>query len=101
MTDIERLKIRTEESDTRILYELLESAENIIISRRFPFGRENATFEERYRDLKIRIAEDMYNRLGASGQLSHSENGIDRKWSSEWVSEQLLNEIIPKVGRPT
>lgn len=101
MTDIERLKIRTEESDTRILYELLESAENIIISRRFPFGGESATFEERYRDLKIRIAEDMYNRLGASGQLSHSENGIDRKWSSEWVSEQLLNEIIPKVGRPT
>ena len=101
MTDIERLKIRTEESDTRILYELLESAENIIISRRFPFGGENVTFEERYRDLKIRIAEDMYNRLGASGQLSHSENGIDRKWSSEWVSEQLLNEIIPKVGRPT
>lgn len=101
MTDIERLKIRTEESDTRILYELLESAENIIISRRFPFGGENTTFEERYRDLKIRIAEDMYNRLGASGQLSHSENGIDRKWSSEWVSEQLLNEIIPKVGRPT
>ena len=101
MTDIERLKIRTEESDTRILYELLESAENIIISRRFPFGGEKATFEERYRDLKIRIAEDMYNRLGASGQLSHSENGIDRKWSSEWVSEQLLNEIIPKVGKPT
>lgn len=101
MTDIERLKIRTEESDTRILYELLESAESIIISRRFPFGGDNAAFEERYRDLKIRIAEDMYNRLGASGQLSHSENGIDRKWSSEWVSEQLLNEIIPKVGRPT
>ena len=101
MTDIERLKIRTEESDTRILYELLESAESIIISRRFPFGGENAAFEERYRDLKIRIAEDMYNRLGASGQLSHSENGIDRKWNSEWVSEQLLNEIIPKVGRPT
>ena len=101
MTDIERLKIRTEESDTRILYELLESAENIIISRRFPFGGENATFEERYRDLKIRIAEDMYNRIGASGQLTHSENGIDRKWSSEWVSEQLLNEIIPKVGKPT
>lgn len=101
MTDIERLKIRTEESDTRILYELLESAENIIISRRFPFGGKIATFEERYRDLKIRIAEDMYNRLGASGQLSHSENGIDRKWSSEWVSEQLLNEIIPKVGKPT
>lgn len=100
MTDIERLKIRTEESDTRILYELLESAESIIISRRFPFGGENAAFEERYRDLKIRIAEDMYNRIGAAGQLSHSENGIDRKWDSEWVSEQLLNEIIPKVGAP-
>lgn len=100
MTAIERLKIRTNEKDTRILYELLESAENIIISRRFPFGGENAVYESRYDDLKIRIAEDMYNRIGASGQLTHSENGIDRTWGSEWVSEQLLNEIIPKVGVP-
>lgn len=101
MTDIERLKIRTEETDTSLLAELLESAESIIISRRFPFGGDNARFEERYRDLRIRIAEDMYNRLGAAGQLSHSENGIDRKWDSEWVSEQLLSEIIPKAGKPT
>lgn len=100
MTAIERLKIRTNEKDTRILYEMLESAESIIVSRRFPFGGENAVYESRYDDLKIRIAEDMYNRIGASGQLTHSENGIDRTWGSEWVSEQLLNEIIPKVGVP-
>ncbi len=98
MTEIERLKIRTNESDTRLMYELLESASSIIISRRYPFGDGSGTLEPRYQDLKIRIAEDMYGRLGAAGQISHSENGIDRKWGSEWVSEQLLNEIIPKVG---
>ena len=80
------------------MFELLESAESIIISRRFPFSNQEAKFESRYSDLKIRIAEDMYNRLGASGQLSHSENGISRSWGTEWVSEQLLNEIIPMVG---
>lgn len=98
MTEVERLKIRTGENDGRLLFELLESAESIIISRRFPFSNQEAKFESRYNDLKIRIAEDMYNRLGASGQLSHSENGISRSWGAEWVSEQLLNEIIPMVG---
>ncbi|MGM9684504.1 MAG: hypothetical protein ACI3ZQ_05785 [Candidatus Cryptobacteroides sp.] len=98
MTDVERLKIRTGENDSRLLFELLESAESIIISRRFPFSNQEAKFESRYNDLKIRIAEDMYNRIGASGQLSHSENGISRSWGAEWVSEQLLNEIIPMVG---
>lgn len=101
MTDIERLKIRTEEDDVVLLGELLESAENIIIARRFPFGGEDAVFEERYRDLKIRIAEDMYNRIGMSGELVHNENGINRTFGAEWVSEQLLHEIIPKVGKPS
>lgn len=100
MTDVERLKIRTEEDDVELLAELLESAENIIIARRYPFGSGETVFEERYRDLKIRIAEDMYNRIGATGELSHSENGISRSYGSEWVSEQLLSEIIPKVGKP-
>lgn len=98
MTNIQRLKIRTGEENCELLDELLNSAENIILSRRFPFGDYPNVFPHRFDDLKIRIAEDMYNRLGAAGELIHSENGISRTWGSEWVSEQLLQEIVPMVG---
>lgn len=98
MLAMERLKKRTEEKDTDLLFELLMSAESIILMRRFPFGGYPPALPEQYLDLQVRIAEDMYNRIGASGQLTHSENGINRSWGSEWVSEQLLNEIVPMAG---
>lgn len=110
MTLLDRLKKRTNEPDEEILEDMLESAKSIILGRRFPFGWPppikdnfgNYTYgtcvEPRYEDLQLRIAEDMYNRIGASGQMSHSENGISRSWGSEWVSEELLQEITPYVG---
>lgn len=112
MTAIERLQKRTNEPDEAILEDMLKSAKSIILSRRFPYGdwpqktvtdddgneTEETYVEPQYEDLQLRIAEDMYNRIGASGQLSHSENGISRSWGSEWVSDQLLQEITPYVG---
>lgn len=98
MTSIQRLKLRTGEESCDMLYELLDSAEQIILSRRYPYGEYPNVFPKRYEDLKIRIAEDMYNRIGAAGQLTHNENGISRTWGSEWVSEQLLQEIVPLAG---
>lgn len=98
MTNVQRLGLRTGEENCELLYELLDSAEQIILSRRYPYGDYPSVFPRRYEDLKIRIAEDMYNRIGATGQTAHSENGISRTWGSEWVSEQLLREIVPLVG---
>lgn len=113
MTNFERIKRRIpDEPDEGLLKEMLDSAKNVILGRRFPYGDwptifvededgnhvEVTVVEPRYQDLQIRIAEDMYNRLGAQGQLSHSENGISRSWGAEWVSEQLLQEITPMVG---
>lgn len=112
MTAIERLQKRTDEPDEAILADMLESAKSIILFRRFPYGdwptkkvtdddgneTEETYIEPQYQDLQLRVAEDLYNRVGASGQLSHSENGISRSWGSEWVSDQLLQEITPYVG---
>lgn len=113
MTQLERLKRRIpDEPDEGVLEEMLESAKNIILGLRFPFGNwptktvedeygrleETSVLEPRYLDLQIRIAEDMYNRIGASGQISHSENGVSRSWGSEWVSSQLLHEVTPMCG---
>lgn len=98
MTPLERLKYRTQEADDGLLLEMLESAKNIILGLRYPYGDWPEDLEPRYLDLQVRIAEDMYNRLGASGQTHHSENGISRSWGAEWVSEQLLREVVPMVG---
>ena len=104
MDMIERLQIRTGEQDDRILQDCLDTATSAIMARRYPFGdwptESDGTIkvEERYEDLQFRIALDLYNRIGAEGQMSHNENGISRSWGAEWVSNQLLAEVTPKVG---
>ena len=99
MTQLERLKIRIPENNNETeLEELLESAKAVILSRRFPFGEPPEEIESRYKDLQIRIAVEMYNKLGVEGQTGHSENGVSRSYSSASVSEELLREITPKAG---
>jgi hypothetical protein len=99
MTQLERLKIRiTENATDAELNDLLESAKAVILSRRFPFGEQPEEIENKYKDLQIRIAVEMYNKIGAEGETSHSENGISRSYSSASVSEELLREITPKAG---
>ena len=68
------------------------------MSRRFPFGEQPEEIENKYKDLQIRIAVEMYNKRGAEGETAHSENGISRTYASANVSEDLLKEITPKVG---
>jgi hypothetical protein len=99
MTQLERLKIRITENVTdEELEDILESAKAVILSRRFPFGEYPAEIEDRYKDLQIRIAVEMFSKRGAEGEVSHSENGISRTYASASVSEDLLKEITPKVG---
>ena len=99
MTQLERLKIRITENVTDIeLEDILESAKAVILSRRFPFGEQPEEIENKYKDLQIRIAVEMFNKRGAEGETAHSENGISRSYASANVSEDLLKEITPKVG---
>ncbi len=99
MTQLERLKIRITENVNDVeLEDILESAKAVILSRRFPFGNYPEEIEDRYKDLQIRIAVEMYAKRGAEGEIAHSENGISRTYASANVSEDLLREIVPKVG---
>mgnify|MGYP003471996579 FL=1 len=99
MTQLERLKSRIPENDNELeLEDILESAKAVILSRRYPFGEQPLEIEEKYKDLQIRIAVEMYNKRGVEGQTSHSENGVSRSYSSANVSEELLREITPKAG---
>lgn len=116
MTNLERLMLRTGSDDEELLSELLETAKNAILSRRFPLGdyptreveRTNANgetvteletyVEDRYLDLQFRIALDLFNKQGAEGESSHTENGIGRTYESSWISSQLLQEVVPYIG---
>ena len=99
MTQLDRLKIRITENVNDVeLEDILESAKAVILSRRFPFGEQPTEIEERYKDLQIRIAVEMFNKRGAEGETAHSENGVSRTYQSANVSEDLLKEITPKAG---
>ena len=105
MSQLERLKVRIAENaiDEELL-DILESAKNVILARRFPFSdypvdsNGETVLEARYHDLQIRIAVEMYNKIGAEGQTSHSENGVNRSYESAGISESLLSEIVPKAA---
>lgn len=108
-TQLERLKIQLEiEDDDQdiLLRELLESAKFAILSRRYPFGNFPVSdtgepiLEQRYYDLQVRIAVYLYNKMGAEGQIAHSENGVSRSYEAGDIPESLLNQVVPLVSTP-
>lgn len=104
MDILEKLRSRTGEENVALLEDLLETAKYAILARRFPYKDYptdedgNPVIEARYLDLQYRMALDLYNKQGAEGQISHSENGVLRSYESSWISAQLLEEVTPFVG---
>lgn len=85
-------------SDDLLLY-LLQQAEGIVLNKRYPFGvPEGATMPERYDNVQLRIAAEIFSKMGAEGQTGHSENGISRSYEAADVSPSLLKKITPCVG---
>lgn len=97
MAQLERLKARLEGEDfsDALLSDLLESAKYIIFEYRFPFSDYPEQLEPRYQNLQLQIAVELFGKMGADGQVSHSENGISRSWQSADVSYDLLSRITP------
>lgn len=77
---------------------LLRFAGSKILTQRYPYDDTVSDVPARYHDLQIRIAAELYAKLGAEGQVSHSENGISRAWDSADIARGLLDEITPFVG---
>ena len=91
--------ISPDTASTDLLTYLVEQAEGIVLNRLHPFGvPEGAVVPARYENVLIRIAVELYSKMGADGQTSHDENGIRRVWESGDVSPSLLKQIVPYVG---
>jgi hypothetical protein len=98
---IEKLKvlISPDTATDPLLLSLLEQAEGIILNRRYPFGvPEGAELSAYHEQIQIRMAVELFNKMGAEGQTAHDENGIKRTWGAGDVSPSLLKAIVPVCG---
>lgn len=72
----------------------LTLAESEIKLRMYPIGNEPSgwTVPGKYEVLQCRLATRYYSRLGAEGEITHSENGISRTYTSV-DDEDILSEV--------
>lgn len=85
-------------SDDDLLDEI-ESAIESVNDRRHFNPTSTRLFESKYKNIVIRLCICSIAKMGAEGEIIHSENGIYRSYqgSSEHPSD-ILNEIVP-LGR--
>lgn len=69
-----------------------------IIAKAYPFRDDVEEVPEKYGDLQVEIAAYLLDKRGATGQLSHSENGVSRTYESADVPPSMLRGIIPCCG---
>lgn len=91
--------ISPDTAEVTLLTALIETAEGIVLNRRYPFGYpEDTKVDARYEHIQIQIALELFSKMGAEGQTGHSENGISRSYEAADVSPSLLKRIVPIVG---
>jgi hypothetical protein len=91
--------ISPDTASTDLLETLLEQAKGIVLNRRYPFGvPEGSEVPAQYEHIQIRIAVELFSKMGAEGQTGHSENGVSRTYEAADVSPSLLKQIIPVIG---
>lgn len=73
----------------------MDNAKDIICSI-----RNTNDVETKYLTMQIKIAVELFNKQGVEGEISHSENGINRSYETADVSNALLRQITPMVITP-
>lgn len=81
--------------DDSVLQYCLDSGSDIICDL-----RNSDAVETKYLTTQIKIAIEIFNKMGAEGQVEHSENGIVRKYEKGDISPSLLAQITPIVKTP-
>jgi hypothetical protein len=98
---LEQLKSLLDISGTdedALLLTLLSISAQKILDRVYPYDSTVTEVPNRYAMKQVEIAVYLYNKRGAEGQTSHSENGINRTYESADVPESLMRGITPHVG---
>lgn len=85
--------------DDNDLYDEIENAIESVNDRRHFISTDQKLFEDKYKGIVVRLAICAFSKMGAEGQISHSENGVSRTYAgaSEHPND-ILKEIVP-LGR--
>lgn len=100
MTRLDMLKALCDISDSNtddLLNVYLEIAEKRVLNRLYPFETESE-IPPKYEHKVIEIAQYLYYRRGSEGEISHSENGVNRSYEDSDIPSSMLEEIVPMVG---
>lgn len=89
---------KTDTSKDDFLLFLLDLAGNKLLERLYPFDGTKTEVPERYRFKQIEIALFLYNKQGAEGETSHSENGMSRSYENADIPDSLMQGVTPFVG---
>ena len=87
-----------DDSEDDLLLMLLTLSGQKILDRVYPYDDSIKEVPSRYATKQVEIAVYLYNKRGAEGQISHSENTISRTYESADVPESLMKGITPYVG---
>ena len=102
MDKLNQLKIllgkQGDNSEDDLLLMLLTLSAQKILDRVYPYDDSIKEVPSRYATKQVEIAVYLYNKRGAEGQISHSENTISRTYESADVPESLMKGITPYVG---
>lgn len=90
----------TDTSEDTLLSFLLSVAGQKILDRLYPFDDTKTSVPSRYLMKQVEIAQFLYNKRGAEGETSHSENGISRTYENADIPESLMKGIVPYCGFP-
>lgn len=102
MTEEEKLSVLktmvgSSDSD-EVLSTYLLIAKKKIIARAYPYDADAADVPSQYEMLQCEIAAYLLNKRGAEGQITHSENSIQRQYESADVPSSMLDIITPYCG---
>lgn len=96
--DLMRVGLSGEQPETEVLEYCLYLAKNAILQRRYPHGFDpNMELPSQFNMIQVEAAIATYNKMGAEGQVSHSENGVQRSYGSDYVPSRLLATIVPTI----
>lgn len=107
MTDVEKLALcramveqpaNAEGWSDDILKSYLTIAGQAILNRAYPYDDTVAEVPRRYGVLQCEIATYLLNKRGAEGEISHSENGINRTYENAGIPDSMLRDVVPHCG---
>ena len=77
------------------LYDEVETAIEAVNERRHFISTDKTLFESKYKNIVIRLCISAFAKMGAEGQLAHSENKVSRTYAgaSEFPND-ILKEIV-------